>query len=203
MDLQRLERELKKRLPYPYSWGRKQNNNWDSLTNFIYKTYSFSKLLEKVELLDEGIKNYALNRWFNFWSAKGVEYVFASHENVRANTNQYDKLVDFSINNIDFDHKTSVFPRGFGRDVNYARENERELIEWLYKNQSSQGRQHFKNRLFVVLYDKNNQHWKMKAEIGLLKQKIDDYVINFNENKLKKFDFNQGEVYSDVIWITQ
>ena len=47
MDLQRVERELKKRLPYQYSWGRKQSNSWDYDTNFIYKTYSFETLLKK------------------------------------------------------------------------------------------------------------------------------------------------------------
>lgn len=47
MDLVRLENELKKRWKYPYRWGRKQSNNWDRMTNFIYKTYSFELLLKK------------------------------------------------------------------------------------------------------------------------------------------------------------
>ena len=34
IDLQRLERELKKRLAYPYSWGRKQSDSWDRETHF-------------------------------------------------------------------------------------------------------------------------------------------------------------------------
>ncbi len=201
MDLTRLEKELKNRLVYPYSWGRKQNDDWDKLTNFIYQTYSIKRLLERTKNLQEELKNYAMNRWFNFWSAQGVEYLFATHNNVNPNRNQYDKLVDFRINNIDFDHKTSVFPKGFKKNLNYALEHEAELIEWLYKNQSSQGRQHFKNRLFIVLFNKDNQHWKMKAEISLLKQKIDEYVINFDESKLKKFDFGQGDIYSDIIWV--
>ena len=35
-DLIKTEGELKKRLTYPYKWGRKQNNEFDKLTNFIY-----------------------------------------------------------------------------------------------------------------------------------------------------------------------
>ncbi len=201
MDIERLEIELKKRLLYEYIWGKKQDNEWDRLTNFIYKTYSFKKLLERTQNLNVDVRNYALNRWFNFWSAKGIEYIFASHKKVITNKNIYDKLVDFSINNIDFDHKTSVFPRGFKKNIDYAINNKKELIEWLYQNQSKQGRMHFKNRLFIVLYDQNNKHWKMKAEISLLKQKIDEYVINFDEKNLKTFDFGNGTVYSDIIWV--
>jgi len=51
---------------------------------------------------------------------------------VIANKNAYDKLVDFTIDNIPFDHKTSIFPKGFYNSYEYARANEKELIEWLF-----------------------------------------------------------------------
>jgi len=201
MDLPRVERELKKRLPYQYRWGRKQSNAWDSDTNFIYQTYSFESLLRKTEHFNQDLRDYALNRWYNFWSAMAAEDIFASHSNVVANKNTYDKLVDFTIDNIPFDHKTSIYPKGFNRQYEYARENEKELIQWLYDNQSQQARKHLKNRLFIIMYDKNNQHWKMKAEIGLLKKKIDEYILNFNASKLQVFNFGDGEVLSSIIWI--
>ncbi len=201
MDLQRVENELKKRWRYPYSWGRKQSNDWDYITNFIYKTYSFHSLLRKIENLDQALKNYALNRWYNFWSAMAVEYIFATHPNVIVNKNKYDKLVDFSINGIPFDHKTTVFPKGFHRSFDYAKHNKTELILWLYKNQSQQGRKHLKNRLFIVLYDPKGEHWKLKAEISYLKNKIDDYVKNFDENNLCRFNLEGNEILSDVIWV--
>jgi len=97
MDLERLERELKNRLPYGYNWGKKQDDSWDAITNFIYTTYSVAKLLERCRGLDSKIRDYAFNRWFNFWSAMGVEDIFCSHPNVVANKNKYDKLVDFQI----------------------------------------------------------------------------------------------------------
>jgi len=201
MDLARVERELKKRLPYPYRWGRKQSNAWDSDTNFIYQTYSFESLLRKTEHLNQDLRDYALNRWYNFWSAMAAEDIFASHSNVVANKNSYDKLVDFSIDSIPFDHKTSIYPKGFNKPYEYAKENEKELIQWLYDNQSQQGRKHLKNRLFIIMYDKNNQHWKMKAEIELLKKKIDEYILNFNPSQLQVFDFGDGEVLSSIIWV--
>lgn len=203
MDLPRVERELKKRLPYPYRWGRKQSNSWDNSTNFIYQTYSFETLLKRTANLSAELKDYALNRWYNFWSAMAAEDIFSSHENIIANKNSYDKLVDFTINNIPFDHKTSIFPKGFNKPYEYAIENERELIQWLYNNQSQQKRKHLKNRLFIIMYDKNNQHWKMKSEIMELKIKIDLYVESFSSKNLYEFDFGEGKVYSSILWIVK
>ena len=204
MDLPRVERELKKRVSYPYRWGRRQSDAWDQQTNFIYTTYSVAMLLKRTEHFDQPLRDYALNRWYNFWSAMAAEDIFASHQNVVANKNTYDKLVDFKIENIPFDHKTSIFPKGFNQSYKYAKENEKELIQWLYDNQSQQGRRHLKNRLFIVLYDgKTMQHWKMKSEIMLLKSAIDQYVENFSEKQLHRFDFGEGEVFSDMIWVTK
>ena len=200
MDLPRVERELKKRVSYPYIWGKKQDNSWDRQTNFIYQTYSVRKLLERTESLAKPLQNYALNRWYNFWSAMAVENIFCSHENVIANKDKYDKLIDFKIDDIPFDHKTSIFPKGFNKDLGYALKNKKELIEWLYENQSQEGRKHLANRLFIVLFDENKQHWRIKAEIDELKKEIEHYLENFCEDNLVKLDFGEGEVLADIIW---
>lgn len=203
VNLELLEKHLKKRLDYPYIWGKKQSDDWDKQTHFIYSVRSFSDLLKDIEPFSEELKNYALNRWLNFWSAIAVEQIFGEHHQVIPNINQYDKLVDFSIINISFDHKTSIFPKGFGKSLDYALENKKELIVWLYENQSQQGRKHHKNRLFVVLYDTQNiqNHWKIKTEISLLKQKIDEYVVNFSSDNLVKLNFDREEIFSDIIWV--
>lgn len=206
MDLNRVESELKKRLVYPYRWGRKQSNSWDTNTNFIYKTYSLESLLKKIKYFNftQELKDYTLNRWYNFWSAMAVEDLFSSHSNVVANKNRYDKLIDFHIDNIPFDHKTTIFPKGFNRSFQYAKSHQEELIQWLYENQSQEGRRHLKNRLFIVLYDsKSNQHWKMKSEILLLKVNIDNYIKNFNEKKLKKLCLYGNSILSDIIWVVK
>ena len=86
--------------------------------------------------------------------------------------------------------------------IKYLKQNKKELITWLYENQSQEGRKHLKNRLFIVLYDNNTQqHWKMKAEIMLLKTNIDNYVVNFSKQNLVELDFGNGTVFTDIIWI--
>jgi len=168
MDFNLLEKELKKRLDFPYVWGRKQTDNFDNSTNFIYKTSNFETLLTQIDTNFKSdtnyvvLKNYALNRWFNFWSAKAIEACFCEHKIVIAHKNAKDKYTDFYISKIPFDHKTSVFPKGFNKSVPYAIEHKREIIAWFYNNQSQQKRHHFKNRLFLIVFDYSNpnEHWK-------------------------------------------
>lgn len=201
MDLLRVETELKKRLAYPYKWGRKQSDDWDAKTSFIYTTYSFEKLLEKTASFDETVRDYALNRWYNFWSAEAVENLFSLHEKVTPNINKFDKLIDFTINTTCFDHKTTVFPIGFNQSVAYAKNNPAELIRWLYLNQSQESRKHLKNRLFIVLVEKNKEHWKLKAEIQLLKSEIDKFVENFDSEKLIQISLKNNTIISELIWV--
>ena len=201
MDLLRVETELKKRLAHPYKWGRKQSDDWDAKTSFIYTTYSFEKLLEKTTSFDETVRDYALNRWYNFWSAEAVENLFSLHEKVTPNINKFDKLIDFTINTTCFDHKTTVFPIGFNQTVAYAKTNPTELIQWLYLNQSQESRKHLKNRLFIVLVEKNKEHWKLKSEIKLLKSEIDTYVENFDSENLFQLNLENNTILSDLIWV--
>ncbi|SFS49261.1 hypothetical protein [Lutibacter maritimus] len=208
MNYELLEKELKKRLKFDYNWGRKQTNKLDVETNFIYKINTFDAVLSEIETSFKNslnfteLKNYALNRWFNFWSAKGVEAIFCEHENVHPHQNSKDKYTDFFVNSIPFDHKTTVFPAGFKKSIPYAIEHKRELIAWLYKNQSQQQRKHLKNRLFIVLIDFNeqNEHWKLKAEILWLQKIISTYLSTFTEDKLETFYFQNNIVKSDIIW---
>jgi hypothetical protein len=201
MDFIRLETQLKERLNFQYFWGRKQSNEWDAKTNFIYSTYTFEKLIEVTSHFTEDEKNYSFNRWYNFWSAMAVEKMFSLHKKVVPNLNKYDKLVDFSINKISFDHKTSVFPKGFNQTIDYAKQNPSELITWLYVNQSQDGRKHLENRLFIVLYDKNGDHWKLKSEIELIKNQVDNYVEHFDEKNLISITLENKKIISDIIWI--
>ncbi len=208
MDYVALEKELKKRTKFEYSWGRKQADKFDKQTNFIYKIDSFDILVEEIEVKFKenpqyiNLRNYTLNRWFNFWSAKTIETIFCEHENVKPHSDTYNKYTDFFIDTIPFDHKTTVFPKGFKKSVPYAIGHKRELIEWLYKNQSQQQRKHFKNRLFIVLvnYENESEHWKLKAEINWLKKIISTYLSKFEPSKLDSFYFENEIVKADIIW---
>lgn len=207
MDIEKIEIELKKRLTYPYRWGRKQNDHYDRLTRFIYKIASFDDLLLRIENEFKKepdcdvLKNYALNRWFNYYSARAVENIFCSMDGVVPEIDRKNKTIDFSIKGTSFDHKTSVFPSEYSATITEAMDNPSDLIKWLYENQSQQQRKHFKNRLFIVLYSPHGEHWKLKAEISWLKNKIESYVTNFNPEKIYKFSFSGDTItLADIIW---
>jgi len=211
VDFEEIEFQLQQRFSYPYKWYRKQNDIWDNYTNFIYNTRTWESLLSKItttrneQNLDKNeIFYYTINRWYNFWSAMAVEQVFATCKDVIPAINSKNKLVDFTLQGISFDHKTSVFPKHLNNDIVYAKAHKKELITWLYKNQSKQQRYHLKNRLFIIVYDKNGMHWKLKAEIKLLEKEIKNYVSNFNPSQLQKFIFTpQTETFSDIIWVNR
>ncbi|MEE9448434.1 MAG: hypothetical protein V3V72_00160 [Ignavibacteriaceae bacterium] len=207
LNLNDIETELKKRLTYPYKWGRKQNNEFDKLTNFIYRTFLFDDVIKEInsrfkkDKEHQNISNYALNRWYNFWSAQAVEKIFCSLPNVKPALDSKDRLVDFAIDGVTFDHKTSVFPKNFPYPIKEAVKKTDELIRWFYKNQSQQQRKHLKNRLFVVLHSLDGEHWKLKAEICWLKERIEKYLEGFNPHYLLKFPLEPGhQTLADVIW---
>ena len=206
-DLIQIEANLNKRLAYPYKWGRKQNDYFDKLTNFVYKISDFDEVITEIDKRfkndkeHKNISNYALNRWYNFWSANAVEKIFCSLPNVKPALDEKDRLVDFTIDGVTFDHKTSVFPKNFPHPIKDAVKKTDELIKWLYKNQSQQQRKHLKNRLFIVLYSSNGEHWKLKAEISWLKERIEKYMEGFNPNYLLKFPLEKNQhTLADVIW---
>ncbi|MFD1094492.1 hypothetical protein [Salegentibacter chungangensis] len=207
-DLLEAEIQLKQRWSCKYQWFRKQNDFWDRQSSFIYSVTTWDELNERIALqvATEGVNEkeffqYCINRWYNFRSAKAVENIFTSVENVKAWKNPKSRTIDFSLHGINFDLKTSVFPAAFSPGFEFSRNYPEKLIEWLYKNQSSQGRKHFENRLFLIVYDKNGEHWKLKAEISWLKQIIEKYVTTFEASSLKSFCFQPGkQTLSDIIW---
>lgn len=211
MNLKLTEQQLKKRLCYPYKWYRKQNNLWDNYTNFIYKIPDWDLLIETIS---ETVKRYkldkkecfyyAINRWYNFYSAMAVEHIFCKQKNVAPALHQKNKEIDFYINTIPFDHKTSVFPKGFQQPLWYAKQNKKELLYWFYNQQSKQQREHYANRLFIVTHKSDGNHWKLKAEISLLEQAITKYVATFEDAKLETLHFSKTKnVLSDIIWVAQ
>ncbi len=211
LDLIHIELELKKRWDYTYVWGRKQSNLWDGYTSFIYTTAHWEDLIQKIaktvarHKLDKyELFNYASNRWYNFWSAMAIEQIFTEIEGINPVENTKDREKDFYLHGKAFDHKTSVFPVGFGKDISYVKEHELELITWLYKNQSHQQRFHLNNRLFIIVYDKGGAQWKLKARLSLIKTVIKNYMSGYHEDQLQKVIFAENKTaLSDIIWVEQ
>lgn len=210
-DFISIENELKKRWPYHYHWGQKQNDLWDRYTKFIYETETWEALMPKMQkvisdqhLDKRSLFNYASNRWYNFWSSVAVENIFSDCEGVKPVFDKKDSEKDFYLCGIPFDHKTTIFPAGFGKSFAYAKDNETELIKWLYKNQSPEKRHHLKNRLFIVVYAEAGEHWKLKAEIGFLKGEIEKYISTFKTEQLHSVNFtNHPASLSDIIWLSK
>ncbi len=205
--LAQMQNELRKRHAFAYSWGKKQDNEWDKLTSFIYQTEHFIDL--KIELSKrfyhqpyfKELCYYAMNRWYNFHSAKAVEAIFCTHPLVKPHQDEFHKEIDFYINELPFDHKTTVFPLGLNKDLNWAIHHTKELIQWLYDNQSAEQRHHCKNRIFIVLFDQNGEHWKLKSELNLIKTAIDRYLEKWTPEQLITIEFPNQKVVADVIWV--
>lgn len=202
LPIPQIEIELKKRVSTypPTRWGRKQTNDWDQQTNFIYHQPHWDELRRRLISLEKPLADYAVNRWFNFWSACAVEQIFCSIPGVEPHLNKTNRLVDFSINGINFDHKTSVFPKKYDQSPRFAWQHKAALIAWLYQNQSREQRYHTANRLFIILYARDGSHWKLRAELGALKQVIQRYVAGFAPEKLVTLNLKKGSALSDLIW---
>lgn len=202
--LEQIEAQLQARVAYPYTaWGRQQNNEWDQRTRFIYHILLWEELRQKTAGLEKPLADYAVNRWFNFWSARAVEEIFGALPGVTPQTNPYDRLVDFSIQGIQFDHKTTVFPEEYPYSLDFAYYYPAHLIRWLYRRQSKQQRYHRRNRLFIVLHAADGEHWKLRAEISRLREVITRYTANFQASKLVKLYLGQDEILADIIWLTR
>lgn len=208
LNIEALERHLKKRVDFlPYIWGGKQNNKMDKATRKIYNIRSFNELIKAFENSERQIQNYAYNRWLNHWSAQAVESFFHNHSNIVKEKNEKHSTIDLYINNIPFDHKTTVLPRYFYKTLNnnslHTQETKYKLVQWLYKNQSKQQRNHNKNRLFVVLVDKKrpSNSWKMKAELSMIKGHIDQYISDINNGKRRFIKSPKSDVQAGIIII--
>lgn len=205
MTVEQIENELKK-IPMMPSWGRKQCDHWDRLSNFVYRLPSYENLKQELLKLNNSadFNNYVLHRWYNTLSAFGVEKIFATLPNVQPNKNKYDKLIDFTLGGINFDHKTTVFPKKFGKPLDFAKQNPLKLIEWLYAEQSMQNRFHESNRLFLVLHRADGEHWKLRAELSLIQPILQSYGSNFHESCLHALCLKAEQItYADIIWVCQ
>ena len=192
MTVADLQNELRARHALPYRWGQTQNDAFDGRTQFVYEVKTWPSLLACLSRFEaepsyELLRDYAANRWYNFWSARAVEHFFSESPRVQPAANSRDRLRDFSFDGIAFDHKTSVWPAAYGGAYAAARLDSAPLIQWLYANQSRQGRQHFENRLFVVLHRADGAHWKLKADLTRLRAAVKEIArFMFHESGLDR-----------------
>ena len=189
------EEDIKQALDYISEHWQRQNDELDRLTKFVYEIDNLDFILTICNKKNIDT-NYALHRWYNFQCAKYHEYLFCKNAAVKEE-NEHHKTIDFYINNVAFDLKTSVYPKKFKQNLDLSkRENKNELIVWLYKNQSSEGRQHFDNRLFIVC-----KNLASKSNFDLIEEKIKAFIDYSNKNGFNKIEINNRLIFSDVIWV--
>jgi hypothetical protein len=205
-----LEEQLKK--VETYKWTGPQNNMQDDITRFVYDTWNFDEIIKRIQKEKEINPNfpeqYAINRWYNFWTSKGAEAIFKKNKRVKPEQDKSNKTIDFYIENNAFDLKVSVMPKDLCKAKNdpiqnmkHWKDNFEELIKWFYGNQSRESRYHEKSRIFLVCYDlyETQNNWKLKRELILMNQLIDFYLDNFDAEKTPKIKIGSKETIADAL----
>lgn len=162
-----------------YFWVRKQENDWDQKTTFIYKTITYDSL--KKECLkrfptNQGLKHYALCRWYNYHTHDSILRMFLGYKRVIIEKKLKHRTIDIYIDEEPFDIKLSIYPKNLVNKRNTL--TDREICRWLYKNQSVGRRKHLKNRLFILVLDSKDprESWKIKREFPLIRKEIKKFM---------------------------
>ena len=179
----------------------KQNDKSDQDTNFIYYCKEYKQVID-LAVSNEVDLILATHRWFNFVCSKAIEEIFCEAGAV-AESNEKNKTIDLYINNQPFDIKVSVVPINYKDTDITTRKEKNELIKWLYKNQSKEGRNHLENRIFVIC--KGNDYFDslwMKSNFDKIRPKIQAFMNYYKDKPFNQVALNDGKtVLSDIIFI--
>lgn len=183
-EIERIGRQLGKVAP-TLSWGRVQNDAWDHLCPFIFDLRGADAVIARIKAVSQArpdvegaeLTRYALRRWYCFWGARLAELLFLDHPNVRPGPPR-DHEIDFSIDGVPFDLKTSDLPRVFLGGLPEMLGDPSRAIAWFYAHQSRERRFHVANRLFLVLSDPRapSETWKLRGDVAALRAAIDRFL---------------------------
>jgi hypothetical protein len=185
-----------KRMP---PWGRVQGDEWDRASRFIYRITDLNALRRETKrvaaelgLPVSDFGRYVIRRWYNFHTHQAALDTILAHPRTRPEPDPFHHTVDFYLGEKGFDLKLTTLPRSFGHDIAYAQAHPQELAQWLYANQSTQGRFHAANRLFVVLHDAIDPKctWELRRDFQRLEQTIGAFL---DEPRLIQVAFEDGE----------
>lgn len=189
-------------------WGMVQGDVDSHIqSNYVRKFYKYDDVVNAIrEKLYKSIESYALSSWYNHWSTVFLEDLINDNVNVIPIIKKI-KGVDILWNDQPVDIKVTNLPKEWfknGLDIKYALDNPKTVCKYMYE---LQGAQRFgdDNRLFVIIYDKNNpaESWKIKRDYNLIKSKINDF---FNQKtELDAINFKYGNkqylAHSKVMFI--
>ena len=183
-DFSLIKHELNKLADMP-PWGRIQGDQWDQWSNFIYRVKTLRGLQRQAQAVAQakGIEvepfaNYAIRRWYNHHTHDQILQMFYAHPDVQPETNRKHQSIDFYLRQLPFDLKISRFPRAYPDPIDSACQYPRHLAMWQYQNQSTQGRYHTGNRLFIVLHYRAQpeQTWQLRRDFENLQILIEDFL---------------------------
>ncbi len=172
-----------------FSWGVVQGQLDQKIqAEYVRRIVRYNDLLNSVKAqLHNDVTNYVICTWFNHWTTVLIEEHISIHPKVIPTIKNI-KGIDIFFDGHPFDLKVTYLPRGYN-PVD-ALNNPTELAIWMYENQGAQ-RFGADNRLFVVLFDKNNpdKSWELKRDFSLVFKKIDDFFENENVSKNDEIAF--------------
>lgn len=143
-DLRRIAKKI------PLHWGRIQNNSFDDKIN-MFKIKTYEELEQAIATLDEMRQNYLRRRWYLWQCSQCDEYLFYCNDNAEKNPNPYDKAYDVMFDQqLGFDIKGTVIPRNMRNDVYEVMNNQKDMVDFFYDEQSTGRRFDIQNRLFIV-----------------------------------------------------
>ncbi|MBE7554483.1 MAG: hypothetical protein HS126_25835 [Anaerolineales bacterium] len=167
------------------AWGRAQGDQWDRLSNFIYRVQTLAGVQRQAQAVAkaarlpvEAFEAYAIRRWYNYHTHDQILQMFLAHPDVQPEANQKHHSVDFYLRSLPFDLKISRFPKAYPETLKYAWQHRHHLALWQYENQSRQGRYHAGNRLFLILHYRAQPElsWQLRRDFDALERLIQEFL---------------------------
>lgn len=189
-------------------WGMVQGDVDSHIqSNYVRKFYKYDEVVNAIRTgLYKSIESYALSSWFNQWSTVFLEDLINENKNVIPIIKKV-KGVDIIWNEQPIDIKVTNLPKEWfkdGHDIDNAIKHPELVCKYMYE---LQGAQRFgdDNRLFVIIYDKNNpaESWKIKRDYNLIKSKINDFFNKKTELDAINFKYGNKQylAHSKVMFI--
>ena len=154
----------------PQHWGKIQNDTTDFKIN-LFECSTIQQLDAQTRDLSIEDQNYFKRRWFLWKCSQVDEYLFYNQNNIEKNFNPKDQSWDIAFNqSLKFDVKGTVVPKSL--ISTFSPDNEADLIEFYYNNQSRGVRNALQNRLFIVHHSFRKTersiflrcHWALKQK---------------------------------------
>lgn len=166
-------------------WGRVQGDQWDRLSNFIYRVQTLQGVQRQAQAVAkaarlpvESFEAYTIRRWYNHHTHDQILQMFLTRPEVQPEENAKHQSIDFYLRGLPFDLKISRFPKAYPESLKYAWQHRQHLALWQYENQSKQGRYHAGNRLFLILYHRAQPElsWQLRRDFEQLEHLIHEFL---------------------------